>query len=348
MPSASCATSRVAGKSALSRAVLARGLASLASLASLAATLLTGVVAVADEFPARPIRMLIPQPPGGSMDANMRVLAEPIERDLGVRVVIDNRAGANGIIAGELLGRAPADGYTLLYTSNSFANNQVLLSRAPFDVLRDFTPLTLAATMPGYMVLVHPSVNANSLGDLVALSRRDGQAIHYGSGGIGNSQHLLGELINARTGARMVHVPYKGLAPMTTGLISNEIQVAFAAPTTVLPLLASNRLKALAYTGSRRWPGAPEVPTVAEAGVPGFSYEAAWHGVFAPASLPAPVAATLQRAFDRALRDDKVREFFQQGGYVPVGGSGAEFARYLGSYLRDMGELIRVAGVKPE
>jgi len=301
-----------------------------------------------DGFPSRPIRVLVPQPPGGSMDANMRVLAESLERELGARVLIDNRAGANGIIAGELLGRAAPDGYTLLYTSNSFANNQVLLARAPFDVLRDFTPVTLAATMPGYMVLVHPSVPAQTLAELVALSRRDGQTIHYGSGGIGNSQHLLGELINARTGARMVHVPYKGLAPMTTGLIANEIQVAFAAPTTVLPLLASNRLRALAYTSTRRWPGAPDVPTVSEAGVPGFAYEAAWHGFFAPAGLPAGLSGTIQGAIERALRDDKARDFFVQGGYAPVGGTGAEFTRYLGTYLRDMAELIRLAGVKPE
>ena len=304
----------------------------------------------AADAPAEPtIRILIPQPPGGSMDANMRSMSMVLEKELKSKIIIDNKAGANGIIAGDVLAHAPGDGLTLLYTSNSFANNQLLSKKIPFDVTRDFKAVTLAATMPGYMVLVNTSVNAKTLGELIAASQNTDKPVRFGSGGIGNSQHLLGELLNAKSGSKMQHVPYKGLAPMTTALLGNdEIQVAFAAPTTVLNYIKSGKLRALAYTGSKRWAGLPQVPTVAEAGLPGFLYEAAWHGVFAPASTPKAVIDRIQMGFATTLKDKRVSEFLQGGGYEPVGNSSAEFTTYLSAYLKDMAEVLKIAHIEEE
>lgn len=295
------------------------------------------------------IRILIPQPPGGSMDANMRAMSMTLEKELKSKIIIDNKAGANGIIAGDILAHAPGDGLTLLYTSNSFANNQLLSKKLPFDVVRDFKAVTLAATMPGYMVLVNSSVNAKTLAELVAASQNTDKPVRFGSGGIGNSQHLLGELLNAKAGAKMQHVPYKGLAPMMTALLGNdEIQVAFSAPSTVLNYIKSGKLRALAYTGSKRWSGLPNVPTVSEAGIPGFLYEAAWHGVFAPASTPKAVVDKIQIGFANALKDKRVNDFLQGGGYEPVGNSSAEFATYLNAYLKDMAEIFKIAHIEEE
>ncbi len=316
---------------------------------------LTGVGAApaavgAEEWPTRPIRVIVPQPAGGSMDANMRAMAESLEHEFGQKVVIDNRAGANGIIAGELLAHAPGDGYTMLYTSNSFANNQVLYRKLPFDLLRDFAPATMVANLPGYMVLSNPQVSARNITDLVFVAREAsarGEPLHFGSGGVGNSQHLLGELLNHRAGMQLVHVPYKGLAPMVTALLSNEVQLAFSAPTVVLPHLKTGRLTVLAYTGPHRWPGMPEVPTVAET-LPGFTFEAAWHGVFLPAATSPALVERIARDFGRAAQAPKVRGFLETGGYVPLTQTPAEFRVFLEAYLREMAELMRIAKLSPE
>mgnify|MGYP003349451619 CR=1 FL=1 len=217
------------------------------------------------------------------MDANSRALAIPMEKSLGQNIVIDNRGGANGIIAGELVARAAPDGHTLFYTSNSFIINQLAQKKLPFHVLNDFAPVSQVATMPGYLTVVNTQVPAKSLRELIELSKAPGANIKFGSGGIGNSQHLLGEYLNARSGSRLVHVPYKGFAQLITGVLANEIQVGFDAPTTVLQHLKSGRMRALSYSGTKRWSGLPDVPAMSEI-VPGFVYEAAWHGLFAPAA----------------------------------------------------------------
>ena len=298
--------------------------------------------------PGRPIRMMIPQPPGGTMDTLARALSIPLVQALGQNIVIDNRSGANGIIAGETLARAVPDGHTLLYTSASLLNNEFVHRKLPYDTMRDFAPVTMANSLPGYLILVNPQVLAQSVRELVELSKSGRSPVHYGSSGTGNSQHLLGELINARSGARLAHVPYKGFALIVNAVLANEIQVVFGAPTTVIQHIKSGRLRAIAYTGPKRWPGMPELPTVAESGIPGFVFEASWHGIFAPAATPAAVVARFQGEVAKAVHEPKMREYLENSGHVPVGSTPAEFRRFLQTYLKETAEQMRIAKVAPQ
>ena len=304
-------------------------------------------LAHAQQYPTRPVRAVVPQAPGGTMDTLMRALGEQLTRQMGQPFVVDNRGGANGIIGGEIVAKAPADGYTLLYTSNSLANNQLVYDKPPFDVLRDFTPITQTMKSQGYYVVIHPQVPAQSLKELIELSRGGKTQIHYGSGGVGNSQHLLGELINKRAGAKLVHVPYKGLAPAIAAVLGGEIQMVFSSPLTVAPHIKAGRLRALATSGSKRWQGMPEVPTIAEAGIAGFVYDPGWHGMFAPAGLGAALATRLHSEVAKALLTQKMRDTLELGGQAAVGSSPAEFRRYLEAYLKEMAVLSKETGVKP-
>jgi tripartite-type tricarboxylate transporter receptor subunit TctC len=316
---------------------------------TIALALLAGIVASpswSQPYPNRPIRMMIPQPPGGTMDTMARALAEPLVRELGQNIVIDNRSGANGIIAGETLARAAPDGYTLLYTSASLANNQLVHKKPPFDVLKDFAPVTLANTLPGYLIIVNAQSPARSVKDLVELSKTT--RVHYGSSGVGNSQHLLGELINARTGARMVHVPYKGFALIVNAVLGNEIQLLFGSPTTVIAHIKAGRLRAVAYTGARRLSAMPELPTVSESDIPGMVYEASWHGIFAPAATPRPVILRFQAEVAKAMQAPRLNQYITESGHAPGGGTPEEFRKFLVRYLEDTAEQLRIAGVKPE
>ena len=280
------------------------------------------------------------------METVARGLAQQVAQAWGQPIVIDNRSGANGIIAGELTARAVPDGYTLLYTSASLANNQLVLRKPPFDALTDLAPVTQVTSLPGYLVLVNPELPARSMTELIELSKR--ARVHFGSSGHGNSQHLLGELINARSGAKLVHVPYKGFALIITAVMANEVQVAFGAPLTVVPHIKAGRLRAIAYTGAQRSSGAPDVPTVAQSGIPGLVYEASWHGIFAPAGTPAAIIARVQTEFARVVQSPKNRESLAAGGHVPIASTPSEFRGYLRQYFKDTAEQMRIANVMPE
>ncbi len=314
-----------------------------------AAVALAGVFAApswSQAYPSRPIRMMIPQPAGGTMDTNARALAEPLARELGQNIVIDNRSGANGIIAGEIFAKSPPDGHTLLFTSQSLLYNQIVNKNVPFDALRDFAPITQVAKSFGYLVLVNAQVPANSINELVELSKRPGKPLHYGSGGVGNAQNFLGEYINIRTGSRLAHVPYKGLAPVIAALLGNEIQAAFATAPTVLAHIKAGRLRALAYTGEQRWSGLPEIPTMIESGVPGFTFEPGGHGLFAPAGTPAAIITRLQTEVHKVIRQPRMMEHWARGGYVPIGYTPAEFRNFLEADLKQISEIARVAKIQ--
>ena len=282
------------------------------------------------------------------METVARELAEYLVRGLGQNIVIDNRSGANGIIAAETLARANPDGYTLLYTSASLANNQLVMKKPSFDTLRDFAPVTQVNSLPGYLVLVGAQVPAQNLQALIDMSKNPKTPVHYGSSGVGNSQHLLGELVNARTGAQLRHVPYKGFAPILTAVMGNEIQVAFGAPTTTVAHIKAGRLRALAYTGAQRWQGMPELPTLSEAGAKGLVYEASWHGIFAPARTPPQILARLQAEVHQAVHAHKMRASLEAGGHVPIGSTGESFRKFLVEYFKATAEQMRIARIEQQ
>ena len=303
----------------------------------------------AEQYPARPIRLIVGLAPGGTQDLIARTASRQVAAQLGQNIVIDNRDGATGIIATDLVAKSAPDGYTLLHASSDFVINPLMHRKLPYDIDRDFSPVTIVVYGVGYLLLVHPSVTAATVRDFVALAKNPNSRMTFGSGGIGNNLHLAGELFNMRTGARLTHVPYKGGAPAVNALIAGEIQSLFVPPTpTVLQQLKTGRLKALAFTGAARWALLPEVPTLVESGLNDFVYSGAWHGWLAPARTPKEIIARLQSETQKAMQDPKVREPLIAAGYEPVGSSTADFARAIKSDSQKTAEVMRAAGIKRE
>ena len=306
-------------------------------------------LAAADSYPARPIRLIVGLAPGGTQDLIARTASRQVGAQLGQNIVIDNRDGATGIIATDLVAKAAPDGYTLLHASSDFVINTLMHRNLPYDIYRDFAPVTIVVYGVGYLMLMHPSVPAANVKEFITLAKNPNSRLTFGSGGIGNNLHLAGELFNMRTGARLTHVPYKGGAPAVNALIAGEIQSLFVPPTpTVLQQLKVGRLKALAFTGAARWSLLPEVPTMAEAGIGDFVYSGAWHGWLAPARTPKEIIARLQAETQKAMQELKVREPLIAAGYEPAGSSSEEFRRAIKSDAQKTVEVMRAAGVKRE
>ena len=305
-------------------------------------------VVSAQPYPNRPLRLVIPFAAGGTPDAIGRMLTARLEQALGQSIVIDNRAGANGIIGVEIVSKATPDGYTLLMTSSSFVINSIVYQKLPYDIHKDFIPITNLALGLGYLLLVNPSLPAYSVQELIALAgKKDGQ-LAYGSPGVGNSLHLAAELFSVRAGIRMVHVPYKGISLAFNALLGGEVQMLFIPPTIAIQQVKAGKARALGFSGVSRWQVLPEVPTIAEAGVPGFHMEAGWHGWFAPARTPGDIIAKLNAEIRRALQVPQVREFIVAGGYEPVGNSPTEFRQFVYSDIKRYAEIVRAANIKPE
>jgi tripartite-type tricarboxylate transporter receptor subunit TctC len=305
--------------------------------------------AQAPEYPSRSIRLVVNFPAGGPADIFGRAIAARLGPALGQQVVVDNRGGAGGVIGTDAVAKAAPDGYTLLHASSDFVINTLMHRNLPYDIYRDFAPVTIVAHGVGYLMLVHPGVVAQNVKEFVALAKKPDSRLSFGSGGIGNNLHLAGELFNMRAGTRLVHVPYKGGAPAVNALIAGEIQSLFVPPTpTVLQQLKTGRLRALAFTGTRRWALLPEVPTMVEGGVTDFVYTGAWHGWLAPAKTPKEIIARLQAETQKAMQEARVREPLIAAGYEPAGSSSADFVRIIKSDAQKTAELMRVAGIKQE
>jgi tripartite-type tricarboxylate transporter receptor subunit TctC len=294
-------------------------------------------------YPGKPIRMVVPFAAGGVVDTTARALGPRMGDGLGQPVIIDNRPGAGGNIAADVVAKAPADGYTLLITTHGHAISPGLYKKLPFDAGRDFAPITQVAS--SYLVLVASlKVPASSVKELLALARANPGRLNYGSTGLGAPPHLVGELFKMTTGIDMVHVPYKGDAPMYVALLAGEVDVAFGPLGNAIQHIRSGKLRALAMTNPRRSAAIPEVPTMAEAGVPNFELTG-WLGLFAPAGTPRAVVDRLYREMLKTISSPEIRERMPAWGYEPVGTTPDEFDARFKSDLALYARVIREARI---
>lgn len=307
---------------------------------------LSSVVA-AQDYPVKPIRLLVPAAPGGGADFLARIVGQKLGESIGQSVVIDNRSGASGTIAADLTAKSAADGYTVLMgQSTSIVIAPQLYQKLNYDTLRDLNPVTLVAEIPNVLV-VHPSVPANSVKDLIALAKSKPDLINFASSGNGAPSHLAGEMFKGATGVSMTHVAYKGAGPAVNALIAGEIQVMFAPIVAVLPHVKSGRLRALAVTSAARTAAAPELPTLAESGLPGYEISS-WFGLFVPTGTPAAVVDKLYRETSRILKSPDVMERFAKEGAEPVGSNPADFRKYVQGEFSKYTKVIKDNGIKAD
>ena len=298
------------------------------------------------QYPARPIRFLVGFAPGGFTDVMARAIAVKLGESWSQQVVVDNRPGASTTIAADLAAKAAPDGYTLLMMTDNHVTNPSLFTRLPYDSEKDFAPVTLAALAP-FLLVVHPSVPANSVKELVALAKARPGQLAYGSGGIGAPGHLSGELFSTLAGIKMVHVPYKGAAPALIDIQSGQIQVYFGNLPVTLPHAKAGKLRALGVTSAKRVAVAPDVPTVAEAGLPGFELTP-WYGVMTRAGTPEAVLSKLNKEIVRILHTPEIRERVTTLGAEPSGLGRDEFASFLKSEAVKWGKLVKASGAKAD
>ena len=296
----------------------------------------------AQSYPAKPVRVIIPWPAGGLTDVAGRIIVQKMGESLGQSFVVDNRGGATGTIGADLVAKSPADGYTLMVHSTSHVANAHLYAKLPYDTLRDFTPIGLLVAQTGLLV-VHPSLPAKNVKELVGLARAKPHQVLYASSGAGSFSHLAIALLNSMTNTKMLHVPYKGGGPATTALVSGETQFLVGSPAAVVPHLPSKRLRLLAVSSDTRLPQFPDTPTVAEAGVPGYEFRA-WVALFGPAGLPRPIVDRLNAEIRKVhdSRDNRL-DAFEPWSMTPD----QTAARMKADYEK-YGKLIRLTGVKPE
>ena len=296
-------------------------------------------------YPNRPIRLIVPYPAGGPTDFVGRTVAQKLSQLLGQQVVVDNRPGAGTVIGSELVARAAPDGYTLLFgTGGGTFLAPLMLPKVPYDPHRDFEPVAMLVMSPQVLV-VHPSVAANTVSELIALAKAKPGVLNFASVGTGTSPHLGGELFSSLTGTKIVHVPYKGTSPAMTDLISGQVQMMFTSMPTVLAQVKSGKLRLLGTGGTKRSPAIPNVPTIAET-VPGFEL-VTWYGVFAPARTPEAIIKRLNAAIGKVLADPESRDRMTAQGLEPTPMTPAEVRRYTQEETKRWSRLIKAAGIQP-
>jgi tripartite-type tricarboxylate transporter receptor subunit TctC len=302
--------------------------------------------AASAQYPSHPVRFIVPSAAGGGTDIIARAISIRLAENLGQQFVVDNRPGAGQMIGIELAAKSPADGYTILMAASTLAINPVMYKKVPYDPVRDFAPITQAATLPN-VIVVHPSLQVNSLKELIDYAKKNPGQLNFASAGIGTSPQMSIELLKSMAGIDMVHIPYKGTAPGVVDLLAGQVLVMAPNVLTALPHIKSGKLRALAVTSTHRSVALPDVPTVAEAGLPGYD-STQWYGVLAPAGTPREIVARLHDGIVRALRDDEVGKRLAADGAEPVGNNPEEFAAFIRSESEKWAKVAQAAGIKPE
>ncbi len=304
--------------------------------------------ALAQSYPAKPIRFVVPYPPGGSVDIAARAVGQKLSEAWGQPVVVDNRAGAGGNIGADLVAKSPADGYTLLMGAvATHAINPTLYAKIPYDPVRDFTPVALVVQVPNILV-VNPSVPAKSVKELIELARAKPGTLNFGSGSTGSTGHLAGELFNTMAGVKMVHIPYKGAAPAMADLLAGQVHLMFDNLANALPNVKAGRLRALAVTTLARSPAVPDLPTIAESGLPGFDLTT-WFGVMVPAGTPPEIVAKLNAEIVRALATKDMHERLEKmGAEAPTNNTPERFAAFIRSEAAKYAKVVKESGAKVE
>ena len=311
-----------------------------------ASVMLAGAVATwAQDYPVKPVR-IITAAVGGGADVAARIVAQGISGPLGQQVITDNRGGSGGMVGGEMVAKAAPDGYTLLVYGNTIWLAPFMRERTPYDPVRDFAPVTLVVSSPS-MVVVHPSLPVKTVRELIALAKSRPGKLNYGTSGAGSASHLAGELFKAMAGVDIVRVNYKGAAPAFTDVVAGNVQLTFGSATLATPHLANGRLRALAVTGAQRSALFPNLPAVAESGLPGYEADAAY-GMFAPARTPGAIVHRLQQEIARYLKTSEARDRMAGAGLEPVANTPEQFAATVKSDIAKWGKVIRDAGIRDE
>ena len=326
---------------------LATGLAAIIAVAAASTAASAQGAPPAANYPTKPIRLVVTYPPGGNTDLVGRAVAQKLGEAWGQQVVVDNRGGAGGVLGTVIAKQAAADGYTILLgTSAGMVLNPLLMNKLPYDPHRDFAPVSLVIVNPQLLV-VHPGLPARNIREFIALAKAKPGQLNFGSSGVGTPNHLGGEMLKAMAGISIVHVPYKGGAASITDLIAGQVQLVISSAPSVVPHVRSGRLRALAIGSAKRTPALPDVPTVAESGVPGYEYTT-WYGIFAPARTPAPIVARLNAEFVRMLADPQMTQRFQSQGGDPASSTPAQLTAYMREEMARWTRVIKTAGIKIE
>lgn len=304
--------------------------------------LFAGAAAAQGNYPAKPIRLIVGYTPGGATDIVARLLATKLQEALGQTVIVENKPGAGSNIASELVAKSAPDGYTLLVGSIANATNMVVYKNLGYDTLRDFAPVTQLMSAPSVLA-VHPSFPAKNLQELIALAKRDPGKYAFASSGSGGSPHLAGEMLKLRAGIDLIHVPYKGAAPALSDLLGGQVQMAFQTALSAVPHLQSGQLRAVAVAANKRLAQLPNVPTMAEAGLPDFEVSS-WNGLFAPAKTPPEIVARLHAEAVKALATPDLREKLNAQGAEAVGSTPEEFRAYIRAEIEKWGKVVRASG----
>ena len=302
------------------------------------------VAVFAQSYPAKPIRFIVPFPPGGGNDTLARLIGQKLTAATGQQVIIDNRPGAGGAIGAEVAAKSAPDGYTIFLAGvATHGINPNLRKKLPYDPIKDFDAVSLIASAP-LLVVVHPSLPVTSVKQLIALAKKEPGKINYASNGAGGSSHMAVELFKMMTGTNLVHIPYKGLSPALTELLSGEVQLMFSSAVAMLPQVKAGKLRAIAMTGAKRSPAIPDIPTVAEAGVPGYE-TGSWYGIVAPAGTPKLAIDRLSKEVIAIVHSPDISKRLNDEAVIPVGSTPAEFTAHIKKELARWAKVIKQSGI---